>query len=95
MRGYTKNTEEVLPLNLKWIGENLETLKETLKLFHIKVRLNVLYLIFVMVLAHLAHMLARGTYWIFSRDVSSSKLHKQEPLRQDHISYDEQDNWFV
>ena len=73
MSGYIKNIEEVLLLILKEIGENLETLKETLKSFHIKVRLNVLYLISVMVLVHLAHMLARGTYWIFSQNVNLSK----------------------
>ena len=95
MRGYIINIEEVLLLTLKEIGENLETLKETLKSFHIKVKSNGLYLISVMVLAQLFHMLARVMYWTFNRYVSSSKSHKLESLRQSHISYDKQDNWFV
>ena len=95
MSGYIKNIGEALLSTVSQTEENMTTWKEILRSFHTKVRSNVLYLIFVMVLAHLAHMLARGTYWIFNRDVSSYKLHKQELLRQNHISYDERDNWFV
>ena len=95
MRDYIKNIE-VVPLSIvSRIDENLKTWRGILRLFRIKVKSHVLYLIFVMVLAHLAHMLARGTYCIFNQDVSSSKLHRQEPLRQSHISYEEQDDWFV
>ena len=89
MNGYIKNIGEVLLSTVSQIEENMTTWRGILRLSRTKVKSNVLYLISVMVLAHLAHMLARGTYWIFNQDVSLSKLHKPESLRQSHIFYDE------
>ena len=90
MKNYTRNIGEVLHLIVSQTEENLTTLKETLHSFRTKVKSNGLYLILVMVFAHLAHMLVRGIYWIFNRNVNLSKSHNQELSKLNHICYEEE-----
>ena len=93
MKDFIKNIGEVPHLIVSLTEENLTTWKETLKSFHTRVRLSGLYLIFVMVLSHLAHMLARVVYWIFNRNANSSESPKPVQLRQNHTYYKPPIKW--
>ena len=93
MKSYTRNIEEVLRLIASLTEENLTTWKETLKSFHTRVRSSGLYLILVMVLSHLAHMLARVVYWIFNQNVNSSESPKPEQSKQNHTYYESPIKW--
>ena len=87
MKDFTRSIGEVPHLIVSQTEENLITLKETLKSWSTRVKSSELYLIFVMVFAHLFLMLGRIIYWIFKQSVSLLGLRKQVKLKQDPISW--------
>ena len=87
MKDFTKNIGEVPHLIVSQTEENLTMWKETLKSLSTKVKSSVLYLIFVMVSAHLFLMLVQIISWTFKQSVSLFGLRKQERLKQNPTSW--------